>query len=442
MATCTMSFMAGLSWVEVWAVEAWLAGAWLAGAPCALAAAGAATATARARVLQARAWRAVPSVVMAASGVWVPERRATAPDFLSSDCRGILAHFPLLSRPRPEIHLYNGWTETHPSAMDTHESAEETSRSARHPIAVVAERTGLSQDVLRVWERRYGAVEPTRSAGGQRLYSDEDVERLRLLDAAVAAGRRVGHIARLPTGELARLVAEDRAAARRSAARAATAPAPATEPAPDDAVVERAIARARALDARGLDELLRRSAAVLGAPAFLERVVAPTLRRIGEEWHAGRLTIAAEHLASAVVDGIVMDALRELVADEDAPTVLVATPQGSRHVIAAALAAAAAAGEGWRVVFLGGELPAAEIAAAAVASGARAVAVSVLYADDASRLRAELRALRERLPAELPLVAGGGAVLPMGRELARAGIEVGETLDALRAALRRTLAPR
>src|SRR5690606_24808776 len=82
----------------------------------------------------------------------------------------------------------------------------------RHPIAVVAERTGLSQDLLRVWERRYDAVTPARSETGQRLYSDSDVERLRLLDAAVGAGRRIGNIASLPTDELAKMVAEDRAA--------------------------------------------------------------------------------------------------------------------------------------------------------------------------------------------------------------------------------------
>ena len=318
----------------------------------------------------------------------------------------------------------------------TEDSSDSSSpRRARHPIAVVAERTGLSQDVLRMWERRYGAVEPTRSAGGRRLYSDADVERLRLLDAAVAGGRRVGGIARLPTRELAQLVDEDRAAAPR---RAAVEPAPRPEPAP--AAVDRALAHVRALDARGLEEQLRRSAAVVGVPAFLEQVAAPLLRRIGEEWHGGRLTIAAEHVASAVIESFVVEAMRAMVASDGAPSVLIATTAGSRHVIAAALAGAAAAVEGWNVLFLGGDLPAGEIAAAAIASGARAVAVSVVYSDDAARLLDELRALRDGLPAGVPLFAGGRAVVPVSRELARSGIEVGENLDALRAALRRIAA--
>src|SRR5215218_3968718 len=79
----------------------------------------------------------------------------------------------------------------------------------RHPISVVVDRTGLSQHLLRVWERRYGAVEPTRGEGGHRLYSDADIERVRLLHAATRGGRTIGQVARLSADALARMVAED-----------------------------------------------------------------------------------------------------------------------------------------------------------------------------------------------------------------------------------------
>ena len=303
----------------------------------------------------------------------------------------------------------------------------------RHPIAVVAERTGLSQDVLRMWERRYQAVAPTRTPGGERLYSNADVERLRLLDAAVTAGRRIGGVARLSTSELARLVDDDRAAhARRAPAQAA-----ARSEAGSPLIEEAALDRIRALDARGLDELLRRSAAVVGAPSFLEQTVAPLLRQIGEQWHAGRLSIANEHMASAVIEAFVVDAMRAMAVPDRAPSVVVAAPAGSRHVIAASLAAAAAAAERWRVLFLGGDLPVSEIARAATAADARAVALSVVYTDDATGVLGDLRQLREDLPADVVLIVGGRALRPHARALARSGIEVGETLDALRAALRR-----
>jgi len=90
----------------------------------------------------------------------------------------------------------------------------ERSRCKRHPIRVVARRTGLSRDLLRAWEVRYAAVQPERTAGGQRLYSDDDIERLRLIQQALEAGRRIGQLATLPTEELAQLVGEDQRAAR------------------------------------------------------------------------------------------------------------------------------------------------------------------------------------------------------------------------------------
>src|SRR3954470_11491452 len=89
--------------------------------------------------------------------------------------------------------------------------------SSGHTIAVVAARTGLSQDVLRVWERRYGAVAPARSAGNQRVYSDEDIARFRLLAAVTSKGRGIRTVANLPTQALEALVAQDHAAERTEA---------------------------------------------------------------------------------------------------------------------------------------------------------------------------------------------------------------------------------
>src|SRR5829696_483657 len=97
------------------------------------------------------------------------------------------------------------WTNRDPWAMPTLPPLH----APRHPIGVVAERTGLSPHVLRVWERRYRVVEPSRAEGRQRLYSDAEVERLRLIRLATLAGRSVGQVAPLSTDELARLVQED-----------------------------------------------------------------------------------------------------------------------------------------------------------------------------------------------------------------------------------------
>ncbi|MHB1224437.1 MAG: MerR family transcriptional regulator [Gemmatimonadaceae bacterium] len=319
-----------------------------------------------------------------------------------------------------------------PSALPAATAATAT---PRHPISVVVDRTGMSEHLLRMWERRHRAVEPARSDGGHRLYSDADIERVQLLHAATRAGRTIGQVAHLSADELARLV-EDDSAARRS--RSAVADAAATGAGLDGAhpAMEEALALTRSLDASALDGVLRRAAAVLGVATFTDRVVVPLLRWIGDEWHAGRLTIAHEHLASAAVHDVLVESMRSLARGNGAARVVVATPSGERHVLGAALAAATAAAEGWGVVYLGADLPAGEIAAAAAATESLAVAVSVVYVDDRLRILGELRTLRARLPVAVPLVVGGAGAAGLAAELVDAGIRVGTTLAELRDVLR------
>lgn len=306
-----------------------------------------------------------------------------------------------------------------------------------HPIGVASERTGLSPDLLRVWERRYRAVEPSRAKDGQRLYSDGDVERLRLLRLATLAGRSIRQVARLATEELTRLVREDEAA-RHLVARREERAAPAS--AAED--VKRALELARGVDAPALESLLRRTAAAFGVPMFLDSVVAPLLRRMGDEWKAGRLTVAQEHLATAIIQRVLEGTIHFLVAPHAAPNLLVATLSGEQHKMGALLAATAAAAEGWRVTYLGPDLPPGEIASAAIAASARVVGVSVVHVSERERVLSELRTVRTRLPASVPLLAGGAGAVALARELDGSGIHVVGDLSELRAALRKNGAGR
>jgi DNA-binding transcriptional MerR regulator/methylmalonyl-CoA mutase cobalamin-binding subunit len=300
----------------------------------------------------------------------------------------------------------------------------------RHPIAVVAQRTGLSQDVLRVWERRYDAVTPTRTQNGARLYSDADIERLILLRAATRGGRGIGQVAKLSTRALEAMVSEDEAA-REKQGTVIGAP-----PEPDD-VVAMALALARALDAPALDDTLRRAAVIMGMPAFLESVAAPLLRKVGDEWHAGTLSPAHEHLVTASLHEIIVGMMRAFAHRPGAPTVLVTTSAGERHVIGAALVGAAAALEGWNVLYLGANLPAAEIANAATSAAVRVVAVSIIYVESASRVRDEMRALRDQLPEDVPLIAGGAGAMTMAKELAALNVRVKSSIPGFLGELRR-----
>jgi DNA-binding transcriptional MerR regulator len=309
-----------------------------------------------------------------------------------------------------------------------------THRFGDHPIGVVAERTGLSPEVLRVWERRYRAVEPVRTDGGQRLYSDADIERLQLLSKATAAGRTISRVAGLPVAELAQLVREDEEARRRlgsqdGAHRSRVGLAVASE-------IAEAEARARALDAVGLERVLRRSAALRGIPLFLEVVATPLLRHVGEEREAGQLLPGAERLVAVTLRRVLEGIMPALLVASDAPNLLVATPAGDRHEIEAVMAAAVAGTEGWRVTYLGPGVPANDIAAAAASTSARAVSVTVPDVEGPHRLFGEVRALRTRLPASVPLLVSGTGAHALPPELRGPSVHIIENLSDLALALR------
>ena len=326
-----------------------------------------------------------------------------------------------------------------------------------HPIAVVVARTGVSEHLLRVWERRYGAVAPARGEGGHRRYSDADVARVRLLHAVTRAGRLIGQVARLPTDVLARMADEDAAThTARTAGTTAVARPPerggpaggASAPPTLDASVRQAMALTRALDAPALDDVLRRAAARLGVPGFLEHVVTPLVRDLEQAWRAGQLSVAQERLAASTVHDLLVETMRALARGNGTGRLVLATAPGApgdryglgTAAVEAAAAGAAAAADGWEVVYLGPDLPAGEIAAVAAATAARAVAVHIAVtltaADDRERAVSEVRALRARLPAAVPVLVSGVGAPALAAALADPGIHVGASWAELRPRLR------
>jgi len=304
----------------------------------------------------------------------------------------------------------------------------------RHPIRVVAQRTGLKPDLIRAWERRYSAIEPRRTAGRHRLYSDRDVERLRLLREATRAWRNIGQVAQLDDDSLRRLVATDRQRASspetgpRGAALPATAAqssAQAEKPAEEAPTLDDPVAAAleaiERLDGPALADVLERAHAELDAEKLITRVLSPLLHEIGERWRRGVLRPMHEHLASSVIRTFTSQLSWERPPAPDAPHLVVTTPAGQRHENGALFAAVVAAAEGWRVTYLGADLPAGEISAAAQGLGARGVALSLVYPTDDPKVGEELRELRRRLGPEVPLLVGGQAASAYAEELQAAG---------------------
>ena len=272
-------------------------------------------------------------------------------------------------------------------------------------MRVVTRRTGLSAELLRVWERRYGVVSPGRTQTGRRLYSDAEIARLHLLYRATQGGRMIGLIANLSDAALADLIRQD-----------AGEPVPAARPAlPTDATETSAAFVSAALDAitrfdpPALDGALRRAAIALSATAFLESVVAPLLAQAGGRARDGSLHPVHGQLTASVVRRVLERTIDIASVPGASPGVVVATVRGQENELGAILGAAAAAAEGWSVTYLGARLPAEDIAEAAKLLRAQAVGLGLSHPAGDLAVRDELRRLRERLPRGVTLVTGAEA---------------------------------
>ncbi len=311
----------------------------------------------------------------------------------------------------------------------------EASLDLRHPIKVVCHRTGLTAHVIRVWERRYGLICCQRTDSNRRLYSDVEIERLRLLKTLTACGHRISQISRLGLEELYTLQHKDKA----------PLPHPAPVPkAPDRShtcasqCLERCLDAVRELDAHVLTELLDQALLRYGARSALLNIVAPLVHEVGEAWRRGDMRVSHEHLATNVVrDFIALGARCYYPALATAPELIVCTPAGQMHEVGALLASAIARDLGWRATYVGASLPAEEIAACVEMRKAKAVALSTVYPSDDPAIPGELTKLRQLLPAHVAVIMGGRSAFGYHRALKVPDVHLATNLMDLESVLER-----
>ena len=205
--------------------------------------------------------------------------------------------------------------------------------SARLRIGELARRTGIATDLLRAWERRYGLLTPDRTESGYRLYSDDDVHRVRRMRELLATG--------LSAAEAARQAASE-------------PPAPAElAPAAASMALRHALERLDDADAHAaFDRLL----ADYSADAVLSGVVLPLLRELGTGWERGEISVAQEHFASNLLRGRLLGLARGW--DRGAgPRAVLARRAGERHDLGLVVFGLALRELGWRITFLGADTP-------------------------------------------------------------------------------------
>lgn len=271
-----------------------------------------------------------------------------------------------------------------------------TSTENAYRVGMVAKLTGLTTHTLRTWERRYQAVVPGRTDAGGRLYSDDDVRRLRLLRELVEAGHAIGTVATLSDRELVRVAAS----AERSASLADTQ----AHTSPVDAFLA-AIAR---LDVAGAERILARAAVALPTEDFLLEVVAPALKEVGDRWERKEFRIAHERVATAAARGLLFSLVRLYPPREQLGAVVVAAPRGERHELGAMMVAMLAALRGFTVLYLGADVPDNEIAYVTEVRSVQLVLLSVVNLSLAE-VREVARSLSAALPVHTRIIIGGAA---------------------------------
>jgi MerR family transcriptional regulator, light-induced transcriptional regulator len=306
-----------------------------------------------------------------------------------------------------------------------------------YPVQVVVRQTGLSPHVLRAWEKRYGAVRPVRSGSGRRVYSDQDVHRLKLLSQLTNQGHPIGSIATLPDEVLENL-AKQATSSQPERPRAGKGSSDRER----TAMVRDCITMIQKFDTDGLNRILKRAVLESGYTAAVRQVIAPLAQRLGDLWSDGTIQTSHEHFASSVVRAFLLDPSRQYSGNTASAVIVASTLQGQLHELGVVMAAALAAERGWRVIYLGPSLPALEIASVAIKTEARAVALSFVYPGAEGLVESELRELRNQLPEKTPILIGGSVARSYQAVIDELGAELVEDFGAFQLALAKIRATR
>jgi methanogenic corrinoid protein MtbC1/transposase-like protein len=280
-------------------------------------------------------------------------------------------------------------------------------------IAAVARRTGVGEHTLRKWEQRYGVLQPTRTDGGQRRYSEDDVGRVHWLAARLGEGYRIGEAAAMLT--------------------ATAGEAPGTPEELRDAILATAAGTGR----DGLGPLLDHAFVLYPLEQALREVIVPCLVAVGEGWERGELSVGQEHLVSAAIRARLERTLAEPRGAVRGLAVLACAP-GEQHELGLLMLTCLLRADGWDTVYLGQCTPVADAVAIARGREAAALAFSVTMPDNVDALEQQFRELEPVGGADgmATLVGGASASAAVAKRLGARylGDDLAEAVPALRPA--------
>lgn len=283
-----------------------------------------------------------------------------------------------------------------------------------HTVKRAAELTGITPDTLRMWERRYAVVTPTRSEGGYRLYDEDDLRRLAAMRALVDSG--------WTAREAAQRVLDD-------AARGIDAVLPSgSRPMLGDVEVLARIGRG--FDGPALDAALDEAFALGSFEQVVDSWLMPALARLGSAWKDGAVSVAGEHFVSATVQRRLAALFDAAGSSSTGPCVVVGLARGSRHELGVLAFATALRRAGADVVYVGADLPPEDWARTVQLRSAEAVVLGVPAPEDVDGVRETITALAAA-SVHAPVFLGGAHQSAVGHDARPLGHAMGPAVREL-----------
>lgn len=278
-------------------------------------------------------------------------------------------------------------------------------------IGAVEHDTGLSKDILRVWERRYGFPRPQRDVNGERVYPLGQVEKLMLIKRLMERGHRPGQIISLGMQKLAAL-----------GARPNRAP-------PAQREIETFLELVRGHELAELRGQFTQALMKQGLDSFVRETIAPLNGAVGDAWVRGDLALFEEHFYTEQVEGVLRSAIAAIQPRGRPPRVLLTTLPGEQHTLGLLMVEALLTLEGVDCIQLGAQTPLSEIARAAGAHKADIVALSFSAAFNERRAATGLAELRAVLPRKIQIWCGGASIAKL--RASPEGVDVPGGLDSV-----------
>ena len=277
-----------------------------------------------------------------------------------------------------------------------------SSKDKTQPIQKVARLTGLNPHVIRMWEKRYQAVKPERTQTNRRAYTDEDIERLQLLGYLTREGHRIGQVARISLAELKELV-RSLESEKRMERKVGSEP---------EDLLASCLKAASELDTAALDLSLAKATIFMNPLVIIESLVVPFIDEISARVRQGKLRLVHERFTHACLRPFLFNFMKSYEVLPHAPRLISTCLAGQHQEFGALYAVSAAAATGWNATFLGPNLPAEEIAAAAHQLEVRLVILNLNQPWNDPRVHSELQSLRKLLGPEVNILAVGTGVSP------------------------------